>query len=970
MNTGKRSFLFLLVVIGLVAVSAVAIALRPAVLGLDLQGGVEVVLQGKATRDSQVTQEAIDRSVEVIRSRVDAFGVAEPEIQTQGDDQIVVSLPGAKNPEEVVTDLIKPAQLVFTDYQANFVDQGPSLWKMTQKAQTTTPRPPVEGQPTYYLFKTNAAHDLVAGPDYEKADLLRDSGGRVPAGMELVTVPKGLVVYSDLQELDPTKPDGPSRTVYVLMQDKPALTGRDITSSAQSFDTGSTGGNQEPIVTMQFTDAGAQAFQDVTRDLAQRGALRQQLQSFAIVLDGRIISNPTVDYRQYPNGISGNNGAQISGNFSIDSARTLADQLNSGAIPIRLDVISQKQVSATLGAESLKQGLIAGIVGLIIVVLFLIAYYRLLGLIAAGALLLYALFFTAVIVAVPITLTLPGIAGVILTIGVASDANVVIFERMREETRAGRSSKSALLTGYSKGLSAIIDANVVTFLTAAVLFLFSTAGPKGFAFTLMIGVLISLFTAVVVTRLIIEGISGTRAFANPKVLGLDVREPRWKFDFVGKWRLWLAISFIPVAIGAVFIGINGLNLGLDFKSGTRIVVAFEGQTPTEGQVRQVVSGLGYPEAKIQATTDPATGARGFPGQTPTLQPRALIELKTALDQDLGGIDERSYQVETVGPTFGRQVIERAAWAIGLSFLLVILYLSIRFEYRLALPALLSVVHDVWLSIAIYSVTGREVTSATIAALLTILGYSLYDVVVVFDRIRENVPLMRNSRYKDIVNRSVHEVLTRSLITSFTTIVPVLALFFFGGETLRDFAFALLVGLLTGGISSILIAAPIAAIWKEKQPDGKKRATRARKRAAREEPSGYDADVVDVDVLARAESALTDPDAVPSLMRDEPEDDETADAGTVEVPDDGSDDTAATGSDPSADAPVATGDEPLEGSADDSPDAGASDPGSDPGTAGKAPSESSGDDVEGGSDATGTPPRQRRHSQVKRRRRKG
>jgi len=171
-STGRRSLLFFLVVIGLVAASAVAIALRPAVLGLDLQGGVEVVLQGKATRDSEVNQEAIDRSVEVIRSRVDAFGVAEPEIQTQGDDQIVVSLPGARNPEQVVEDLIKPAQLVFTDYQANFVAQDPSLWKMIQRAQSTTPRPPVEGQTSYYLYKKNAAHELVAGPEFERADLL------------------------------------------------------------------------------------------------------------------------------------------------------------------------------------------------------------------------------------------------------------------------------------------------------------------------------------------------------------------------------------------------------------------------------------------------------------------------------------------------------------------------------------------------------------------------------------------------------------------------------------------------------------------------------------------------------------------------------------------------------------------------------------------------------------------------------
>ena len=242
--------------------------------GPGFNGPVEVVLQGKPTRDSQVNKEAIDRSVEVIRNRVDSFGVSEPEIQTQGSDQIVVSLPGAKNPDRVVEDLIKPAQLVFTDYQANFVAQDPSLWKMTQKAQNTTPRPPVEGQATYYLFKKNAAHTLVAGPDYEKATLLQDFNGTVPAGMELVTVPKGLVIYSNKQKLDETRADSPSRTVHVLMQDHPGLTGRDITQANQSFD--QAGGSQQPIVTMQFTDQGAQSFQDVTRDLAQRGALRQR----------------------------------------------------------------------------------------------------------------------------------------------------------------------------------------------------------------------------------------------------------------------------------------------------------------------------------------------------------------------------------------------------------------------------------------------------------------------------------------------------------------------------------------------------------------------------------------------------------------------------------------------------------------------------------------------------------------------
>ncbi|MBM3633782.1 MAG: protein translocase subunit SecD [Actinobacteria bacterium] len=946
-STRRRSVLFLLVVIGLVCASIVVIATRPTVLGLDLQGGVEVVLQGKPTRDSEVNAEAIERSVEVIRSRVDAFGVSEPEIQTQGDDQIVATLAGATNPDRVVEDLIRPAQLLFIDYQANFVAQDPSLWKMVQKAQSTTPRPPVEGQASYYLFKKNAAHELVAGPDYEKASLLQDYGGKVPAGTEIATVPEGLVIFSDRQQLDPSKPDSPSRTVHVLMQDEPALTGRDITSAAQSFDTGSTGGNQEPIVTMQFTDRGAQNFQDVTRDLAQRGALRQELQSFAIVLDGKIISNPTVDYRQYPSGISGNNGAQISGNFTTESARTLADQLNSGAIPIRLDVISQKQVSATLGEESLRQGLIAAAAGLFLVVLFLVVYYRLLGVIAAGALIIYTLFYLAVAVLVPITLTLPGIAGAILTIGVAADANVVIFERIREEARAGRNAKSAILTGYSKGISAIIDANVVTFLTAAILFLFSTGGPKGFAFTLMVGVLISLFTAVVVTRVVIETLSNSKVLQNEKAMGITAREPRWKFDFVGKWRLWLAISFVPLAVGAAFIGIKGLNLGLDFNSGTRIAMAFEATQPTEGQVRAVLADEGFPEAKIQATTDSATGRAGFQIQTPTLQPKQLNDLKRNLEADIGTIDERAYQVETVGPTFGRQVVERAGWAILLSFAVIILYLTIRFEYRLALPALLSVIHDVWLAIAIFSLVGYEVTSATVAALLTILGYSLYDVVVVFDRIRENAPLMRNARYKDVVNRSVQETLTRSIITGLTAVFPVLMLFIFGGETLRSFSFALLVGLLTGGVSSILIAAPLAAIWKEHQPEGRKRARKAGKRAARESAAAYDSDVADLEVLARAEAALGDEDSPPSLMVDEEPVAEPAATSEPDAPAPAGAEAAAPAA-PGALAPDATPDAPAR-------------------PQDEAPVAPPRDDVQGTPDAP--PKRERRHSQVKKRRRK-
>lgn len=860
MSKGRRPLLMLLMVIGLTAASLVAIALRPTVLGLDLQGGVEVILEGRPTAESPVTPEAIERSVEVIRSRVDSFGVAEPEIQTQGDNQIVVALPGVDNPETVVTDLIKPAQLAFYDFQEN-VEGNPSrnLYQTVKRAQRIEPDDPSRGAETLYAFR-KSNNRPVAGPvtvtEGERPRAVAELRQDVEAEgvrwdqVKVESVPKGLVVVSEEQRVLETREDSPTRTVYYIFQDDPGLTGRDITSARQLRDVSGTG---EPIVTMDFTDAGQDKFQEITQGLALRGASTQELQSFAIVLDGQLISNPTVDFRQYPNGIDGSNGAQIQGNFSVESARTLASQLNSGAIPIRLEPISQKRVSATIGEESLRQSLIAGIVGLILVQLFLIAYYRFLGIIACMGLLIYAALFYAAVVLVPITLTLPGIAGVILTIGVAADANIVIFERVREEARSGKTPAAALSAGYRKGIAAIIDANIVTLLTAAIVFLFATGGPRGFAFTLAIGVILSLFTAVIGTRAIFGVLLGSRLMRDEKIMGLKQgRVPT--FDWVGRWKLWLVLSTVPVIFGLVWVGYTGLNLGLDFESGTRISSTFE-RSVSETDLRETMADLGFPNAKIQSTSESVGGqdVEGFQIQTESLSPEDQTRVERALDEAYG-FNEDTFTLEQVGPTFGEQIIRNAIQAIILSFIVVALYLIVRFEYKLALPAMVSVVHDVALCIGVYAVTGREVTSATVAALLTILGYSLYDVVIVFDRIRENVPYMRGARYRDIVNRSVNETFTRSVITSLTTLLPVLALFFFGGDTLADFSFALLVGVLSGSISSIVIAAPLASFWKEREPAERKRQAKAERKARL---SSADADVVDVAVLARAERALQD-----------------------------------------------------------------------------------------------------------------
>ncbi|HVH01279.1 MAG TPA: protein translocase subunit SecD [Miltoncostaeaceae bacterium] len=863
----RRPMLLLAIVVGLVAASAIAIAVRPTVLGLDLQGGVEVVLQGKPTEQAQVTKQAIDRSVEIIRDRVDAFGVAEPEIQTQGNDQIVVSLPGANNPDKVVRDLINPAQLVFIPFEKNVVGplDGSSLYDAAQLAARTKPDD-VHGLPTFYAFDKTTKR-AVAGPESDLATLKESfPNNAIPPSVEVVKVPAGLFLASQETQRFQTRESGTEERWFVF-QNNPGLTGQDISSASALLETQGIGGSRW-IVTMKFTGDGREKFQDLTRQLAVDGNLQNQLQRFAIILDGKIVSNPTVDYNDYPAGIDGRNGAQIEGDFSQDEAQTLAKQINSGALPIQLEVISQKQVSATLGKQSLHQALIAGIVGLALVILFLVAYYRFLGLVAALGLVIYAVLLYAVVVLIPITLTLPGIAGIILTIGVASDANVVIFERVREEARAGKSPRAAILAGYKKGLSAIIDANVVTFATALILFLFASAGVKGFAFTLMIGVLLSLFTAVVATRAVFNVLAETRFLRDDRYMGLKQREIRWKLDFVGKWKLWMAISFIPLAIGAVYIGVNGLNLGLDFESGTRVEAIFD-RPATEDGVRAVTNDLGLSDAKIQATTEQVDGqsVSGFQIQTQTLQPPALQDLRRGLDQQFGLQGGDFQTVDTVGPVLGEQIIRNAVWAILLSFAVIVLYLTIRFEYKLALPALLSVIHDVWLALAIYSVTGREVTSATVAALLTILGYSLYDVVIVFDRIRENQRIMRKSTYREIVNTSVHETLTRSIITSLTTLIPLTVLFFFGGDTLKDFAFALIVGILSGGLSSIAIAAPLAALWKEREPLERRRTAKAERRAA---SVASDSDVVDLEALARAEAAL---DAELRLENGGPADDE-------------------------------------------------------------------------------------------------
>ena len=423
--------------------------------------------------------------------------------------------------------------------------------------------------------------------------------------------------------------------------------------------------------------------------------------------------------------------------------------------------------------------------------------------------------FFALIKLIPITLTLPGIAGLILTIGVAADSNIVIFERIKEEVRAGRPMASAIAAGYRRGIATIIDANVVTLLTAFILFVLATAGVKGFAFTLGVGTIVSLLTAVVFTQALLLSMSRSRLLRSPSVLGAaGGQRVRWHFDFMGASRWFFTASGCILIVGALALATDQLNLGIDFESGTRVEVALTKKTDEEG-VREALDKAGVSGAEVQRESNPGLGDNAFLVQSSTLKPSQINKMQKELDKEFG-IVENGFDSTSVGPTFGATVAKSARNALIFSLLVICAYIAFRFDPKFAVPVLIALFHDILITAGVYSLTGKEVSSGTVAAFLTILGYSLYDTIIVFDRIRENMPRMPRAAFSQIVNRSMSEVLTRSLATSFTTLLAVVSLLVFGGATLQAFAFAMLVGIVSGTYSSIFIASPVLTAWKERE----------------------------------------------------------------------------------------------------------------------------------------------------------
>jgi SecD/SecF fusion protein len=856
MTDRRRNLLILLLVAGLLLASIVVVATKATRLGLDLKGGVSLVYEAKPTRFSKVTGDAIQRSIDIMRERVDQLGVAEPEIQRSGNNQIEVSLPDVKNADQAVQQVGTVAQLWFYDWEKSVVGKdgkphptdsavtggplagNPGAASMSYfDAVTTASKFKATSDPndtTNGLFYgvDDKAKKVICGPQETDADLRDACRNEKKTPSRVVEVPRGyVIIQAEGAASGDKKQAAAASDAYFILKDDPALRGTDIKNPEQNYDNGP-GGTGQPNVTFDFTGSGASKWQQVTREIAQRGqsqalpgvSPQDAAQHFAIVLDNQLISVPYIDFQRNPDGIDGRTGSEISGGFTIKSAQRLANLLKTGALPIRLELISQSQVSATLGKQALNQGLVAGLVGFAIVALFLLAFYRVLGLIAVGALLIYAVYFYGLIKLIPITLTLPGIAGLILTIGVAADANIVIFERVKEEIRAGRSVAAGIAQGYKKGISAIIDANVVTFMVAFILFILATAGVKGFAFTLGIGTLTSLFTAVLATQAILGTMQRSRFIASPAMLGASEQKHRIRFDFVGRSKWFFTASGVILLVCALALGGKGLNFGIDFQSGTRVKAAFA-QTPSENAVSSALRSAGFKNPEVQKVTgDRELGGNGNGVQISMGETGAKVsKVQQILASKFG--QPRAYQANSIGPTFGKTVAKSAIIAIIASLIVISAYIALRFDWKYAVPVLIALAHDILITSGVYALVGREVTTSTVAALLTILGFSLYDTIIVFDRIRENAPRMPRAAFSQIVNRSMSEVIVRSLATSLCTMLPVLALLLFGGSTLKDFAFALLVGTASGAYSSVFIAAPVLVHWKEREETYRRRRAR-------------------------------------------------------------------------------------------------------------------------------------------------
>ncbi len=725
-RTLTKSFL-ILAVFGLAAYFAFPLNKRIN-LGLDLQGGMHLLLKVDTSHLSgQAKVDAADRAVEVIRNRIDQFGVRETSIQKQGDDEVIVQLPG-------VTDRDRALEII--------------------------------GRTAMLEFK------LVLNDPVKLQQALQ---GNIEQGYELK--------YTQ----DDNEP--------LLLEQAVSLSGATLTNASVQF---SQSQFNEPTVSLQFNPEGAKKFAQLTADNVGR--------RLAIVLDGKVQSAPNIR-EAIPSG-----EAVITGRFSIEQAQDLALILRVGALPAPMHVEEERTIGPLLGQDSINKGVKASIIGCCLIFIFMAVYYLLPGLISDIALFMNLIMVLGGLGMLPVlfpgisaTLTLPGIAGIALSLGMAVDANVLINERIREELALGKNIRAAIANGYNRAFTAILDSNVTTLIAAFLLFQFGTGPIRGFAVTLTIGLISSLFTAVIVTRTILELLLHFGIIK--KSLPMLHLIKTTKLDFIGKRRIFYVISLILIAVGLFSFFKRGSEAyGIDFSGGQIQEYGFK-DAPSPDKVRETLKKVGLADASIQQF---AEEARHILIRTTEDSSRVITD---CLREAFPSQDIQVLRIERVGPVAGRYLKGKASAALIWALVGILVYVAFRFKHlNFAAAGVIALLHDVVIALGFLAMTGRQIDLLSITAFLTIAGFSINDTIVIYDRVRENSRLYRKLSLYELINLSVNQTLGRTLLTSGITLLSVLAILFYGGEILSNFAFTLFVGFISGVYSTIYIASPLILAW--------------------------------------------------------------------------------------------------------------------------------------------------------------
>ncbi len=781
-------------------------------LGLDLRGGISFLLEVQTEEmEEDAVRDAQTRALEVIRNRVDLMGTEEPIIYPEPrSNRIVVQIPGldAANREWAIRTLESAAFLEFrmvhenNDTLVERLQDGNLAPEGYRWVTIDEPLPTGRMVRRPYLQRTEELERVDRHTEREIRDRMRTF--HAPAGFDFMLMPR----------------ERQGRTLYdpYYVSRRRELTGENLSFAGVDYQQFG-----QPIVNLRFDGEGTRRFARVTADHAPGGERNPSLDGqrfLAIVLDGVLQSAPFIRTAIY------GGEAIIEGNFTLREAQELSLVLRAGSLPAPLRVIEERNVDPTLGRESVRSGLRAIVLGGVLVLVFMIGYYLLAGVVANLALILDLLLLPLGMLIVSgflglitgggggeglPTLTLPGIAGIVLTIGIAVDANVLIFERIREEQKVGKRLISAIEAGYEKVFSTILDANLTTLITAVILFWQGSGPIRGFAITLSAGIVVSMFIALVITRLMFELIAFKTKITNIKMFSILGES---NIDFVGKRKIAAILSLVVIAGSWTVFFMRGVdNFGVDFTGGTSLVYRFE-EKPGQDEILGALNAAGVSDSFVQYQRELVPDDTGrIPEYLQVKVADGEGDLaKQALTESFPEAAFFILQEDTVGAQVGQDLRRKGIMAIVWALVGIVIYISLRFEFAFAIGAIVALTHDVLITIGIFCLLGNQLSLPIVAALLTIVGYSVNDTIVVFDRIREDLGLIKDKTYSQIANLSINQTLNRTLLTSLTTLLTVTMLLVFGGGAIKDFALALFIGILVGTYSSIFVATPVVLFW--------------------------------------------------------------------------------------------------------------------------------------------------------------